>query len=110
VLALVTVVVGVDVLFFRNQFWERLLVNIGIVLVFTGVLFEVPEASVSADAFSSLALRAVEPVPEPELSPGPQDSDEDRSDPQRRSAAGSPQDQHERHHCQRQLDVRTSSR
>ena len=28
------VVVGVDVLFFRNQFWERLIVNIGIVLVF----------------------------------------------------------------------------
>jgi type IV secretory pathway VirB2 component (pilin) len=35
VLGLVVVVVGVDVLFFRNQFWERLLVNVGIVLVFT---------------------------------------------------------------------------
>ena len=35
VLALVAVVVGVDVLFFRNRFWERLMVNIGIVLVFT---------------------------------------------------------------------------
>ncbi len=34
VLALVVVVVGVDVLFFRNRFWERLLVNVGIVLVF----------------------------------------------------------------------------
>jgi type IV secretory pathway VirB2 component (pilin) len=34
VLALVAVVVGVDVLFFRNRFWERLIVNIGIVLVF----------------------------------------------------------------------------
>jgi hypothetical protein len=34
VLALVAVVVGVDVLFFRHQFWERLLVNVGIVLVF----------------------------------------------------------------------------
>lgn len=34
VLALVTVVVGVDVLFFRNHFWERLIVNVGIVLVF----------------------------------------------------------------------------
>ena len=34
VLALVAVVVGVDVLFFRNQFWERLMVNVGIVLVF----------------------------------------------------------------------------
>jgi hypothetical protein len=34
VLVLVTVVVVVDVLFFRNQVWERLLVNVGIVLVF----------------------------------------------------------------------------
>ncbi|HSZ04913.1 MAG TPA: hypothetical protein VK778_06895 [Solirubrobacteraceae bacterium] len=33
-LALVTVVVGVDVLFFRHRFWERLMVNVGIVLVF----------------------------------------------------------------------------
>ncbi len=34
VLALVAVVVGVDILFFRHQFWERLMVNVGIVLVF----------------------------------------------------------------------------
>jgi type IV secretory pathway VirB2 component (pilin) len=34
VLALVAVVVGVDVLFFRNRFWERLMVNVGVVLVF----------------------------------------------------------------------------
>jgi uncharacterized membrane protein len=34
VLALVAVVVGVDVLFFRNRFWQRLMVNAGIVLVF----------------------------------------------------------------------------
>ena len=34
VLALVAVVISVDVLFFRNRFWERLLVNVGIVLVF----------------------------------------------------------------------------
>jgi hypothetical protein len=34
VLALVAVVVGVDVLFFRNRFWLRLMVNVGIVLVF----------------------------------------------------------------------------
>jgi hypothetical protein len=34
VLAMVGVVVGVDVLFFRHQFWARLIVNIGIVLVF----------------------------------------------------------------------------
>ena len=34
VLALVAVVVGVDILFFRHQLWERLIVNVGIVLVF----------------------------------------------------------------------------
>ena len=34
VLALAAVVVGVDVLFFRHHFWARLIVNIGIVLVF----------------------------------------------------------------------------
>jgi protein-S-isoprenylcysteine O-methyltransferase Ste14 len=33
-LALVAVVVGVDVLFFKNRFWPRLMVNVGIVLVF----------------------------------------------------------------------------
>jgi hypothetical protein len=34
VLAMVAVVVGVDVLFFRQHFWPRLMVNVGIVLVF----------------------------------------------------------------------------
>lgn len=34
VLVLVGVVVGVDVLFFRHQLWARLIVNVGIVLVF----------------------------------------------------------------------------
>jgi len=34
VLALVAVVVGVDILFFRHHLWERLIVNVGIVLVF----------------------------------------------------------------------------
>jgi hypothetical protein len=34
VLALVAIVVGVDVLFFRHHFWPRLMVNVGIVLVF----------------------------------------------------------------------------
>ena len=34
VLLWVAVIVAVDVLFFRNRFWERLMVNIGIVLVF----------------------------------------------------------------------------
>lgn len=34
VMAMVVVIVGIDVAFFRNRFWERLVVNIGIVLVF----------------------------------------------------------------------------
>jgi uncharacterized membrane protein YfcA len=34
VLAMVGVVVGVDILFFRHHLWERLAVNVGIVLVF----------------------------------------------------------------------------
>ena len=32
--AMAAVIVGVDLVFFRNRFWERLTVNIGIVLVF----------------------------------------------------------------------------
>jgi protein-S-isoprenylcysteine O-methyltransferase Ste14 len=39
VLALVAVVVSVDVLFFRNHLWERLAVNVGIVLVFAAFYF-----------------------------------------------------------------------
>ena len=34
VLALIAVVVGVDVLFFKHHLWGRLAVNVGIVLVF----------------------------------------------------------------------------
>ena len=37
VLAMVAVVVGVDVLFFRHELWARLIANIGIVLVFVAV-------------------------------------------------------------------------
>ena len=34
IVVLIAVVVSVDILFFRNRFWERLMANIGIVLVF----------------------------------------------------------------------------
>jgi hypothetical protein len=34
VVAMAAVIVGIDFVFFRNRFWERLIVNIGIVLVF----------------------------------------------------------------------------
>ena len=36
---LIAVVVSVDLLFFKNRFWERLIVNIGIVLVFAAFYF-----------------------------------------------------------------------
>lgn len=32
--AMVAVIIGVDVAFFRNRFWERLIANAGIVLLF----------------------------------------------------------------------------
>jgi type IV secretory pathway VirB2 component (pilin) len=38
-LLMVAVIVGIDVLFFRNRFWERLAVNVGIVLVFGAFYF-----------------------------------------------------------------------
>ena len=34
VVVLIAVIVSVDLLFFKDRFWERLMVNIGIVLVF----------------------------------------------------------------------------
>jgi cytochrome c oxidase subunit IV len=39
VVAMVAVIVGVDFAFFRHRFWERLAVNIGIVLVFGAFYF-----------------------------------------------------------------------
>jgi hypothetical protein len=39
VVLLVVVVVGVDVLFFRGRFWERLASNVGIVLIFGAFYF-----------------------------------------------------------------------
>jgi len=34
IVVLIAVVVSVDILFFKHRLWERLIVNIGIVLVF----------------------------------------------------------------------------
>jgi hypothetical protein len=39
IVLLIATVVTVDVLFFRNQFWGRLMVNVGIVLVFSAFYF-----------------------------------------------------------------------
>jgi hypothetical protein len=38
-MAMAAVIVGVDLAFFRNRFWERLMVNVGIVLVFAAFYF-----------------------------------------------------------------------
>lgn len=39
ILVLIAVIVSVDFLFLRNQFWLRLIVNIGIVVLFAAVYF-----------------------------------------------------------------------
>lgn len=39
VVAMIVVIVAVDVLIFRHYFWERLTVNVGIVLVFAALYF-----------------------------------------------------------------------
>ena len=39
VVAMAAIIVSVDFMFFRNRFWERLTVNIGIVLVFAAFYF-----------------------------------------------------------------------
>jgi type IV secretory pathway VirB2 component (pilin) len=39
VVAMIAIIVGVDLMFFRNRFWDRLAVNIGIVLVFVAFYF-----------------------------------------------------------------------
>jgi len=43
--AMVALIVGVDLLFLRDRFWERLIVNIGIVLVFGGFYLKFLAAS-----------------------------------------------------------------
>jgi hypothetical protein len=39
VVSMAAVIVAIDILFFRNRFWERLAVNVGIVLVFVALYF-----------------------------------------------------------------------
>jgi hypothetical protein len=39
VVAMAAVIIGIDVAFLRNRFWERLIVNIGIVLIFAAFYF-----------------------------------------------------------------------
>ena len=42
VVAMVAVIVGVDLVFFRNRFWERLTDNIGMVLVLAAFYLRFP--------------------------------------------------------------------
>lgn len=39
VVLMAVVIVAVDVLFFRDRFWQRLVANVGIVLIFALVYF-----------------------------------------------------------------------
>lgn len=39
VVSMAVVIAVVDLLFLKNRFWERLTVNVGIVLVFAGLYF-----------------------------------------------------------------------
>jgi hypothetical protein len=39
VVSMAAMIVAIDVLFFRDRFWERLAANVGIVLVFTAFYF-----------------------------------------------------------------------
>jgi uncharacterized membrane protein len=39
VVTMVVVIVALDAMVFRNHFWERLMVNVGIVLVFAAFYF-----------------------------------------------------------------------
>jgi hypothetical protein len=46
VVAMAAVIVGVDFVFFRNRFWERLTVNLGV----RSFLREIPQASMNSRA------------------------------------------------------------
>lgn len=39
VVLMVVMIVVIDVLFFKGRFWERLMVNVGIVLIFAAFYF-----------------------------------------------------------------------
>jgi len=43
IVVLIAVVVSVDVLFLENRFWERLIANIGIVVVFATFYLRFPK-------------------------------------------------------------------
>jgi len=43
-----TVIVAIDLLFFKNRLWERLTVNVGIVLVFAAFYFRFLKRPVSS--------------------------------------------------------------
>jgi hypothetical protein len=55
VTAMIALIVGVDLVFLRNRFWERLTVNVGIVLVFWSILYEILEASMTLSEWDGRA-------------------------------------------------------
>ena len=48
VVLMATIIVAVDFLFFRNRFWERLIVNIRNSLGVRSFLLEIPQASMNS--------------------------------------------------------------
>jgi hypothetical protein len=68
VAAMAAVIVGVDVVFFRDRFWERLMANIGIVLVFAAFYLRFPGVDKVA-ALVKLQNRPL-PISKPATRPG----------------------------------------
>ena len=63
VVAMVAAIVGVDIVFFRDRVWERLTVNIGMVLVFVvrSFLFAIPQESMNNVRPGSCRKASVKP-------------------------------------------------
>ncbi len=47
---MIAVIVGVDIMFFRGKIWERLVINIGIVLLFGAIYFRLFSTRWKADS------------------------------------------------------------
>ena len=58
VVLMAAVIVAIDFLFFKNRLWERLTVNVGIVLVFAAFCFRFLETSMSGLAMFPLLTAA----------------------------------------------------
>jgi uncharacterized membrane protein len=45
VVMMIVVIVVIDLLFFKDRFWERLMINVGIVLIFVAFYFRLLKRS-----------------------------------------------------------------